>query len=735
NFKELYSFFTTRSTPYDNFPVTSIAFGDIDNDGTKNIVATNGNLTYIFSTSFQLLRTINLAGGKIILGNVDQDAAVESIYAGGQIIQYSVSGQVNDFKFYPANHYETVVRLADMNLDGVQDVIYSSRDSVHMVDVKTQTRVRSIKKSQTSGYISDFQVYDQTLDGIPDLFVANDGGQQDVHAYDGATGAFNYTIHEFPSSSVKSLAVAPLDDEPGAELFLIIRSNFLVYDLDTHAKTWKNIYRQGDIRAFDAGNIGGTGGDELVIGSFDDVRGSLERRKMSDKSVIAEIYDPFFTGMGLESYSALKIGDVDDDGIDEIVLGIESGHRSETRAYILDKNFNVLRYYEVDGMSLISDIAIEDVDNDGQNEIILTCGTNVTGSTDPAEWQNFIYILDGATGSIEWQSQKIGIVGSRIGNIRIGNVDNDPALEILALRFENEILPSPPPVLYIIDAATHNVIMNMNHVYTSFDIYDTDNDGIKDIVAGTKGGSILALDGETLAVKATIASGKGKISSLIGFDVNADGNKEIVYTNSYRLIVYDPASSSTIAHSDTLDNQTGRFASLRIFGNSMEEAKIFVTTNNALHEFRITPKVNSKPAGFNLIAPVDHEEILSQTPLEFSWEMSLDDDAITYEIEIAGSGLDTLITDIESMEITIPTSLFELNVPYTWSVSATDGYDKTKSAPFVFTMVNERPANFNLIMPLHEAVLLGPEMVAFSWESSQDTDPISYTLSVVGSGL
>jgi hypothetical protein len=85
-------------------------------------------------------------------------------------------------------------------------------------------------------------------------------------------------------------------------------------------------------------------------------------------------------------------------------------------------------------------VDIADVDNDGQTEIIAGGGRVHTGAPGV-----YVYAINGSTGAVEWKSINLGDTWSAINFVQVGNVDNDAAPEMVALKDS----------LYVIDSISH----------------------------------------------------------------------------------------------------------------------------------------------------------------------------------------------------------------------------------------------------------------------------------------
>jgi hypothetical protein len=596
-FQERHSFFTNRTEPafpsLDRPCVNSIAFGDIDNDGITDIVATNADTTYVYSTTFALKKKIQFPGGAITLGNVDNDPAIEAIYAKGYVVEYSADGRKDEVKFFPNPFGKSIVRLADMNKDGVRDVLYSSADTVHVIDVTIKQRIRSIPKKESSGEVADFQLYDYTMDGVPDVFIGNSSFDV-LFVYDGATTLYDYDIQDPHRFGLESLVIANLDNDPDLELLwtaggqCTCSDHFFVYNMTTRQREWISNHWQADFQSFDVGNIDDNPDKEFVIGSFGfdasfDDHGFLSTLDL-DTKITKEVNDDPPISAFADALTLVRIRDVDNDGKNEILVGIDT-YNFNTEVAVLDNEFNLIRTLDIDGMSYVADAEVADVDGDQENEIIITSGTWVTaGSVE--QWQNYIYIFDGKTGALEWKSEQLAGRNSRLGNIRIGNVDDDPAKEIVVLRFKMDGWLLDTSALFVIDGSDYSVTFDESLEYTSFDLTDIDNDGIEDIIAGTSSGKVLAIDGASFAIKSELVTAQGKILSLHAADVTGDMAIDYIFSNEYKLFIFDAEKNQIVAETDTLSHETGRFNALQVIG-SAEDAEILLNTTHTLYSFKL----------------------------------------------------------------------------------------------------------------------------------------------------
>jgi hypothetical protein len=120
--------------------------------------------------------------------------------------------------------------------------------------------------------------------------------------------------------------------------------------------------------------------------------------------------------------------------------------------------------------------AIGDVDNDGDLEVVIGSG------------DKYVYVLDGATGSLEWSYETGGGV---YASAALANLDDDAYLEI--------VIGSTDGKVYCLDGSTGNVETGWPYatggeVYSSAAIGDIDADGSLEIVVGSYDSNVYALD-------------------------------------------------------------------------------------------------------------------------------------------------------------------------------------------------------------------------------------------------
>ena len=169
--------------------------------------------------------------------------------------------------------------------------------------------------------------------------------------------------------------------------------------------------------------------------------------------------------------SSPAIGDINNDGIPEVVVGgLFVG-----RIYVLRGNNGSLLWSYTTGSSSISSPAIGDINNDGIPEVVV-------GSSNGA-----VYALRGTNGSLLWSYT----TGGSVSSPAIGDINNDGILDVVVGSNDNKI--------YALRGDNGSLLWSYttgNLVNSSPAIGDINNDGIPDVVVGSNDNKIYALRGD-----------------------------------------------------------------------------------------------------------------------------------------------------------------------------------------------------------------------------------------------
>ncbi|MBW8331839.1 MAG: T9SS type A sorting domain-containing protein [Prolixibacteraceae bacterium] len=568
--------------------IDCIEFGDINNDSSIDLNVTNGDTTYVLNNNFELILKIPYGSKYFKIGNIDNDSKNELLYSNGKIIQLNENQITEKYDFYTANK-NTQIGLSEMNGDGILDVVYSSKDTMYIYDFKSNQLIWSeVWKSDyySNRYITGLWLYDYDGDNIADIFIG-DVDWDALYCYNGKTGAKDFSFRDNQGDGVVNIAIADFDNDANPEVIWSTGAGctcadyFFLYDISTKSKEWQSRHYLGDFKAFDVGDVDNDNNLKIVSGVFGEYlkyydHGFITVFNAESKQIEWQNDEEIF-GAHVEDFTNVKIGDIDNDGENELLLGIEYAY-SSSYVYVFDSQYKVERSFSIDGMSIIIDMEISDIDNDNKNELIITSGTDISGSTDPDEWQNYIYIFDGETGDLEWKSEQLAAIGSKIGSLNVGNIDGDDAKEIVALKYQSSWWSRDTSIMIIIDGISHEVIKDKSRSYTALGFADINSDGQHEIVAAVDTGKIEIINGSSLETIENYSTTCGIINGLKAYDMNNDGKPELVISDSYTISLYDLQNNQLKWQSDTLNSLVGIYNSLFV-GNIDSDSKIEILIN------------------------------------------------------------------------------------------------------------------------------------------------------------
>jgi hypothetical protein len=193
--------------------------------------------------------------------------------------------------------------------------------------------------------------------------------------------------------------------------------------------------------------------------------------------------------------SRIVATDMNGDGKGEILVGYANG--------VIDifSGETFLKQRSIQTAGAVTALAVADLDGDGVAEITTSDGQN-------------LYVYD-AQGTLLWQMTGYGGV-----DLAVGNVDNDPAQEIVVAGNGHG---------YVIDAASRQVEWDyVNGFGVRVRTGDIDGDGRMEIVAASSWGKITLFDAELKSPKRDITTSQD-IGTLLVVDLDGDGVSEILY--------------------------------------------------------------------------------------------------------------------------------------------------------------------------------------------------------------
>jgi hypothetical protein len=504
---------------------------------------------------------------EIIAGASVGGAGANSIW---YIVRKNSSGsyeQIWQSKQYGTSIVQII--LADMNGDGKDDIAVGLADgTIYLYDGPTRQEIGSLK---TTSSLTALALADLDGDGKKE-FITSDGIGIAVYAADGSgllwslasgggnsiavgnvdadaaleivtttTGGKGYVIDgvshaiqwEYINGFGARVALADLDGDGMQEIVgAAAWYKITVFDADRKSPAWE-ISTNLDISALVLTDTDGDGIPEIVYGDAQwgmihavDARTHVEKWVISNPS---------------HGVSGIAIGDVDQDGQPELLWGAGGSSSGADHLYIADPLAKVIKWQSMHVDGPLSAVAVGDVDDDGEDEIVM-----VSFGSDSGYAEGVIHIFNARTHALEYQG-KLGIsdwMGVR--SVKIGDVDNDGKTEFVVTT--GNLYDG---VIQVYDGATHtlkqqSVGYNGNY-FTALAIGDVDGDGKTEIVAGqgkehtgATGSYLIVFDGATLQEKWRSVD-LGTVYDIKLADLDGDGHIDICasVSGTNRLVVFD----------------------------------------------------------------------------------------------------------------------------------------------------------------------------------------------------
>jgi outer membrane protein assembly factor BamB len=353
-----------------------------------------------------------------------------------------------------------ILRVALARAGSRSDIVVAlSNGTVRRYDQRTK-RLRTVAEDPcaTRGGLYVLITADLNGDGF-DETVSNCGNGM-LFAYGSQYPRWQRDVS---AAGTYDLTAGQMDGDPALE---IATANGHVVDSATHAVDW--FLEGGFGRLVRAADIDGDGRDEIVGADFSGTVSAYD----------VELQDLKWSTRVDDEVEALQMGDIDDDGLQEVVIG--DGAFGDVHAFdgrtgqeegVMSADFGP------------TDIAVVDLDMDGRRELLWGAGSTTTGP-------DHLYVADWPARTIITQTDHLD--GPFVGP-EVGDVDGDGRDELVAVTFGSD--------------------------------------------SGFDGGRIVVIDGEQLTVRAIspgVGGSAGGSSSATGAhdvvlrDLDGDGRREIL---------------------------------------------------------------------------------------------------------------------------------------------------------------------------------------------------------------
>ncbi|MDD2725432.1 MAG: VCBS repeat-containing protein [Methylovulum sp.] len=500
--------------------VNEILLGDADNDGGNELIAVTDNTSHFFNIAdYSASGKIAYGAAHAAIGNVDNDAENELIYNNGKVVSYKNTKASLEWDYFLG--FGNFVRVANVDSDAPDEIIAADPwYSIRALDAD----IKSVKwEHATDINIDALRIADINSDGKDDI-IYGDGQWGQLHALNGSGNEF-WSLNN-PEHGITDIAV--LDADADGDKDIVWGSGYsssgpdYLYISDTASK--KQLYRNSAIdppfRTVTFGDVDNDGKKEFITVTRQSESGYSDGViKVIDADTGIQKWQSksgFLGGLTWIGALAAAVGDVDNDGQNELV--VVGDQLYDGAIYIVDINNHKLKKTIIVGsFDALSTVKIADIDGDGKNEIIAAA--------------SHVYVVDGATGTVKWTSHEL--VTDGVYGLEIADIDGNGNLDILVST----------DYLIAFDGVTHANWISAAAHYSGIGIKPIKGKPAHNIVTGNRSGELLILASDLLTTKATYPVCPTAIGA-----VEMLNNANILFTCGEQLKLFD-LSTKTVAWS------------------------------------------------------------------------------------------------------------------------------------------------------------------------------------------
>jgi len=409
--------------------ISKILYADADNDGEKELAICTEDSVYLYSAKdFSCKQVIGFGAGDMAVGNVDSDPENEIVLSSGIILKVNSSSVLwQDIGF----SFGAKIALADINDDSIMEVVGGVNDyNINVFDIKTKSVLLTI---QGGLFFDALLIADIDNDGSDELLYG-DSQWGNIYCYDFKKKLVRWQISN-PGAGVTNIGIGDIDNDGKMDIFWGAGAsgsgpnNMYIYDMQSQSKKFESSYIEGPFCGIDVGDVDEDGKPEIVtisymsyIGYGSD--GILSIYDAYTKELKWQSNGKFFTDGAWTGLHDVKIGKIGSDSIPKILVATDNVYNGVIHV-VNGKTHLVEKIFRYDLGTPMFSLAIGDVDNDGKNEII--AGSEYGDTECPGI---YVYIIDGTTGAVKWHTQNLG--SSYVYNLKVAKVGKDSTQKIIA---------------------------------------------------------------------------------------------------------------------------------------------------------------------------------------------------------------------------------------------------------------------------------------------------------------
>ncbi|MFI5219595.1 MAG: T9SS type A sorting domain-containing protein [Bacteroidia bacterium] len=461
-------------------------------------------------TTLDFLDMYNNGNRQIAAGLGDGSVVIYDAFTKNILARFSIPS------YYDITHIE----YGDVDNDGMGNFVAGTKDTIYVYDKNTFSLIRKIPYGGQYFKIGN-------VDTDPALELMTSTGL--VLSVNGSNIVTQWQFNTIDENTWVEMELSDIDNDGIKELLVAQTSSIFLdaYDVDTQNHKYQVTSSSG-MNSFTVKDVTGDGIDELIYG--DGQWGEVHCINAMSLAQLWQITNPD------NGVRGMQVADVNNDGQLEVIW-------SSNHIFIGNITTQAIVWQTLAIHGPFYGIAIDDIDNDGINEIVsVSIASENLGA-------GIISVFNALTHDLEWQSTPTFFpqtILTGIWGCKIADIDNDGDKEIIICTGKGYT-----GAIYIIDGQTKTIVAS--HLYTSenfsefhmFDVADVDNDNYADLIVQCDD-SIYVIDPITFLRKWSSASLENSTYYMIGSlaigNVTGASNKQIVVAQRY-LHILDPVSS------------------------------------------------------------------------------------------------------------------------------------------------------------------------------------------------
>lgn len=550
----------------------------------NNILAAAVLLFGSLSVGAQSLRTVPLfrhaiiadavGSANLVTADVDGDGKAEAVScSNGAPFAVGIRDGAFATKWHGADEGCVAVTAGDRNADGAVEVIAvtAKPSGYQLVVYDPRTLAGAAASVAVPDYPADVAMGNVDLDAGNEIVVVTSNA---TYVYDGPTLALDWTATGYggtaaaiadvdgnaqleivvngPTGSVLDaaaqtskwgylggfgsvMAVGNLDGDTRAEIAFTRgwSTSITILNGDTGAST--TVTAPDFMDSLGVGDANGDGANEILVGN--NQWGFVSGLRPGDGFVLWSVTNPE------HGTTAVTAGDVDGDGVSEVLWGAGLSSSGDDALFIADGVTGTIEYRseDLDGQFMS---ATGDLDGNGRFEIVVASRASRSGYSGGE-----IEIFDATTGTSRGRLN-MGMQGElEISRIAIGQLDADAQLEIVALgsNWYDPTLASWDSGSRTLEwSVTTNSSSGAKFLQTALVVENVDGDSVDEIIVGMSDEKIAVLNGASPIIQKSLVV-PGAVSDFVVTDIDSDWIDDlVVLTDNATVSLFETATWSSL---------------------------------------------------------------------------------------------------------------------------------------------------------------------------------------------